>query len=770
VFGCHAYVHVPKAKRTKFDARSVRCRFLGYSEHEKAYRFEELESSRVLVSRDAQFMEDVFDSGRRDYHQREVVVIQDEETTDQDSSQSDEDDNEEEEEEEAARDEDVGPGNKRHPRTQSLEEVTEVPSAKRYASQSRHQTLDEMSAAAQESQDFEATYVVDSVGEMPTTFKSAMESSDAVKWKEACDSECDSLLKNDTWDVVPLPKGRKAIGCRWVFRVKENQAGEIERFKARLVAKGFSQKYGIDYDETFAPVAKFTSIRIVLSLAAKYGLKLHQMDVKTAFLNGVLDEDIYMAQPDGYVDEDHPDHVCKLKRSLYGLKQSPRMWNQTIDDFMLKLGFKKCESDHCIYLKHVVKVLTNEHIKRQGEKTATVKTEDAAKAFNTDRESRQCTYCGKLGHTVDKCWTKQKDENRGPRRGGNGNGRGRGANNAQWRNDDASYDYGYGYDRVAFAVSLECGISTGKDMLGMWAVDSGATHHICNDKAKFAHLVERNEGELSVADGNKAAIMVVLPNGDERDIEIKNALYVPSMSKNLLSVPQINKSGLFQVVFDGTQMRVAHKASKQVVAAANLTPQRSANAATSGKTVDLHARMGHAPVEVLRKMIDNDMIKDAKAPSKSSGPSVCRGCQQGKMVQKPFPSNRDKRRYDTFELLHFDMCGPMEEESLGGSKYLLLIVDEASGCMKGFCLRAKSESEDCIKTYVTKVQTQFGKKVKFVRHDGAREFATNSLKAFYEVEGIEQQTTVPYAHQTNGTAPRAIRTIVTIGRSMLHHA
>ncbi|KAH9088139.1 hypothetical protein Ae201684P_002241 [Aphanomyces euteiches] len=229
-------------------------------------------------------------------------------------------------------------------RSESLEEVTE-------RRQSKRQTMPPR--AWWEVAQF--AHIVASVGEdLPSTYQEAMESDNASKWKDACESEIKSLLDNKTWDVVELPQGRKAIGCKWVFKVKEKADGSIDKYKARLVAKGYSQTFGIDYEETFTPVAKFTSIRVLLSLAAKHNLELQQMDVNTAFLNSDLDEDIYMEIPMGLNDHKNPGlskPVLKLKKSLYGLKQAPRLWNQTIDGFMLSIGFVKSKADHCIYIK-----------------------------------------------------------------------------------------------------------------------------------------------------------------------------------------------------------------------------------------------------------------------------------------------------------------------------------------------------------------------------------------------------------------------------------
>ena len=181
----------------------------------------------------------------------------------------------------------------------------------------------------------------------PISVKDAMSRPDASKWMNAINDELQSLKKSNTWKLVELPKDRKAISCRWVFKLKMRTNGTIERYKARLVARGFSQVHGVDYEETFAPVAKFKSIRVVLAIASILKYTVHQMDVKTAFLNGDLNEDIYMNVPEGL--NVRPGLVCKLQKSLYGLKQSPRAWYEKLNSYLVSIQFKRCKSDNAIY-------------------------------------------------------------------------------------------------------------------------------------------------------------------------------------------------------------------------------------------------------------------------------------------------------------------------------------------------------------------------------------------------------------------------------------
>ena len=148
-----------------------------------------------------------------------------------------------------------------------------------------------------------------------------------------------SLLKNQTWVLVELPRERKVVDCKWVYKIKPGDQGCPDRYKARLCARGFTQVQGVDFDETYSPVVKYTSIRVFLVKAVLMKMVIHQMDVVTAFLNAYLDEDIYMKQPPGFEKSGKKSLVCKLKRSLYGLKQSPRQWNKVIDDFLKNQDF-----------------------------------------------------------------------------------------------------------------------------------------------------------------------------------------------------------------------------------------------------------------------------------------------------------------------------------------------------------------------------------------------------------------------------------------------
>jgi histone deacetylase 1/2 len=161
------------------------------------------------------------------------------------------------------------------------------------------------------------------------------------------DEEYLALMKNKTWHLVPPARGQNIIDCKWVYKVKRKADGTVDRYKARLVAKGFKQRYGIDYEDTFSPVVKAATIRLVLSIAMSRGWTLRQLDVKNAFLHGVLEEEVYMRQPPGY--ESRLGYVCKLDKALYGLKQAPRAWYSRLSSKLQSLGFSASKADTSLF-------------------------------------------------------------------------------------------------------------------------------------------------------------------------------------------------------------------------------------------------------------------------------------------------------------------------------------------------------------------------------------------------------------------------------------
>jgi len=168
-------------------------------------------------------------------------------------------------------------------------------------------------------------------------------------WKRAMQDELDSILENKTWEVSELPRNHKAIGLKWVFKVKRDPAGNVVKHKVRLMAKGYAQIQGVDYDEVFAPVARLETVRLLLALAAQGEWEVHHMDVKSAFLNGDLIEEVYVHHPPGFASSSAAGRVLKLKKALYGLKQAPRAWNSRLDQELVKLGFRRSEEERVVY-------------------------------------------------------------------------------------------------------------------------------------------------------------------------------------------------------------------------------------------------------------------------------------------------------------------------------------------------------------------------------------------------------------------------------------
>lgn len=342
VFGSAAYVHIPDVKRSKLDAKAQKLLFVGYCEDRKAYRFLNPETNRITISRDARFVE--LQNGsmmvdRQDDDQGEECVALDwgineakvqEEQTGQQRVQEEHPESDEEFYGWEAEDEAVGGRTVHDPNQRPVRSTRGV------------------------LPDHLRDYVVDvamAVKQEPTSYEDAVRSSEKILWKVAMKEEYDSLMQNGTWKLVELPAGRDPIGCKWVFKRKEDSVGKVTRFKARLVAQGFSQRPGVDYDAVFAPVASQNTLRVLFTVAGHKRMNVRHIDVKSAYLHGRLQEDIYMEQPRGFVQPGKEKLVCKLERSLYGLKQAAKVWNETINGILKELGFQQSHADPCLYVK-----------------------------------------------------------------------------------------------------------------------------------------------------------------------------------------------------------------------------------------------------------------------------------------------------------------------------------------------------------------------------------------------------------------------------------
>src|SRR5436853_4676291 len=348
IWGCQAYVR--RQVTDKLGPKSDKCIFVGYPKETKGYYFYNPTEGKVFVARTGVFLEREFVSKGTSGSIIELDEVQDPQ-----------DDNEPMDELEQVPQVVVRtqPGlqvaEEQQQNSQDVEEPQTSPQA--IVEQQPAQVAQAPRRSGRLRQELERYgFLIDQHGHVmlmdqdePSTYAEAVTGPDSEKWLEAMKSEMESMYANQVWTLVDPPEGAKPIGCKWVFKRKTDMDGNVITFKGRLVAKGFKQIHGVDYDEIFSPVAMLKSIRILLAIAAYHDYEIWQMDVKTAFLNGNLLENVYMTQPEGFVNPADARKVCKLQRSIYGLKQASRSWNIRFDEVVKGFGFiKNCE-EACVY-------------------------------------------------------------------------------------------------------------------------------------------------------------------------------------------------------------------------------------------------------------------------------------------------------------------------------------------------------------------------------------------------------------------------------------
>ena len=358
VWGCVAYVHIQKDKRGKLGSHMEKCIFIGYPDGYKGWKFYNPETKKVIISERADFDErytyggELLDANKNNTIALEPIPIPEETTVDEEDPaphamepEHPPDNDEQREETPIIEEEEPEPD---LPLAQRRSRRVVNPPGEWWKVRKPKPTVPDSDFEEEEEEEDEQANLVGTPVD-PQTYSEAIGGDEADQWKAAMAEEINWHLENNTWTIVELPPGQKAIGSKWVYRVKHNADGSIERFKARVVAKGFNQRPGQDYFETFASTMRQSTIRIVMALAAIEDMELRSVDISYAFTNSDIDVEIYMQQPPGFK-QGGKEYVCRLNKSLYGLKQSPRLWGETLGKVLVDLGFKRTYSDASLYI------------------------------------------------------------------------------------------------------------------------------------------------------------------------------------------------------------------------------------------------------------------------------------------------------------------------------------------------------------------------------------------------------------------------------------
>lgn len=357
-FGDQVFTHIPKQRRRKWDAKAKSGTFVGYDEVSKGYRIWSKGTNKIEIHRDVYFKrKSQSEQDDKDTEEskcnlevpapksiEEEIQQEQQKVVELADSESDHDDEYEEPDQaaEVYNQQEMDQREERQPEED----------ASNSGSQRQLRNRNQLKPPARYGDTLNSLFLME--GNEPKSLQEALESDRSQQWKEAMDEELAALQKNQTWILTKPPEEETMLPNRWVFKVKLKDDGTIDRYRARLVVKGFLQRPGLDYFETFSPVVKFDSVRMLLALAAARRMHVEQFDVKTAFLYGELEEDVYMEQPAGF--EDGSGKVCKLKRSLYGLKQSSRCWNERFIKSLKAFNLKQSEADPCVFVSDDIRV------------------------------------------------------------------------------------------------------------------------------------------------------------------------------------------------------------------------------------------------------------------------------------------------------------------------------------------------------------------------------------------------------------------------------